>query len=110
MTPILRIRMPGEFSAYQIRQRINIGIELDPANTERSGSRHVIVFVANQEARTNVDRPFTRRLFQHSGARLSATAMHRQWLDGSFGMMWTIIERVDMGAMRCKALLHTSVE
>src|SRR5512135_2749161 len=110
MTPILRVRMPGEFSAHQIRQRINFGIEFDPANIERSGRGHVIVFVADQEARTDIDRPFARRLLQHSGAGLSATAAHRQWLDGALGMMWAIIESVDMCAMRCKALLHMSVE
>ena len=43
--------------------------EFDPANIECGGSGHVVVSVADQEARADIDRPFACRLFQHARGR-----------------------------------------
>src|SRR5258707_14951023 len=96
MTPILQFRMRGEFSAHEIQQRIFSEIEIDSANVEGSGGGNIIVFVADQEAGPEIDRPFPRSLLQHSRWGLSAVGPYRQRFYGAFGGIGTIIKRIDM--------------
>src|SRR5262245_6696704 len=108
--PVSQARSIGERTAYQTRQKFLRRIEFDPTNTERGGRCHVVISVADQETRIDVDRPFARCLLEQARAGLATTASYRERLDGALRMMRTIVERVDVGTMRFEAVLHAGME
>src|SRR5678815_1936417 len=90
--------MGRELLAYQIEERVQARVKHDSADLERRGGGHVGVFVANKEASIEVNWPVVRSLLKHAGARFPAAAGHGECLHGSFRVMRTIVEGIDMSA------------
>ena len=98
MRRALRTFLGRELLAHQIGERVQARVELDSADLKRGGGSHVGVFVAYKEASGDVDWPFARGPFKHAGTGFPAAARHGECLHGSFRVMRTIVEGIDMSA------------